>query len=634
MPQKEKQFESSDSARSGDVLQHVRTITLSESFELENGGVLPEVTVAFETFGQLSLNRDNAVLVCHALTGDSHLARHDENDTAGWWDIVVGPGKPIDTDRYFVICPNALGGCRGTTGPNSINPTSGKPYGADFPVITVGDIARVQKLVVDHFKIEQLLAVIGGSLGGHMAMQWAVLYPEMMRGTAALATSAHLTSQALAFDVVGRNAIASDPAYHGGQYYDKETKPNAGLAIARMLGHITYLSRESMMTKFDADRLQARDIATDFETKFSVGSYLAYQGDRFGERFDANSYSSLTMAMDLFNLGETHEKRVEMLGRSKCRWLVISYTSDWLFPTFQSKQVVDALIASDKPVSYCDIESPCGHDAFLLPNQLPIYGGLLRGFLENLRDEEEETDHLTACERPSSELGVRHNSPTSIFHDPSRIDYDSLVELIPEGASVLDLGCGNGGLLNQLHRRSCSGGQQVSASTQSSSAQQQASSRRLMGVEWDEQTVLSCVERGFDVVQSDLNEGLASFNDRQFDVVVLSQTLQTVMDVGRVLDEMLRVGRRGIVSFPNLAYHAYCEELVERGRAPRIDATDGFEWHNTPNVRFLSIADFMSFCESRGIQIHERIWLDTELGKKVEEFPNRNANLAILVLSK
>lgn len=617
MSPKENLFESSDSARSGTVLKHVRTVTLSEPLKLDSGGELSEVTVAFETYGKLSPNRDNAVLVCHALTGDSHVARHDENDDVGWWDIVVGPGKPIDTDRYFVICPNALGGCRGTTGPNSINPQTGKPYGADFPVITVGDIVRVQKLVVDHFEIPQLCAVVGGSLGGHMAMQWAVLFPEMVRGTAALATSAHLTSQALAFDVVGRNAITSDPAYHGGQYYDKDSKPNAGLAIARMLGHITYLSREAMMTKFDADRLQARDVATDFETKFSVGSYLAYQGDRFGERFDANSYNSLTMAMDLFNLGETHQKLVETLGRSQCRWLVISYTSDWLFPTFQSKQIVNALVASDKPVSYCDIESPCGHDAFLLPNQLPIYGGLLRGFLENLSNEE------ATCVSAAEESRTPHHAPTSIFHNPSRIDYDSLIELIPEGASVLDLGCGDGGLLQQLQQRSRSG-------------KHNPATRRLMGVEWDEQTILACVERGFDVVKSDLNEGLAAFNDRQFDVVVLSQTLQTVMDVGRVLDEMLRVGRRGIVSFPNLAYHAYCEELVKRGRAPRIDADamDGFEWYNTPNVRFLSIADFMAFCESRGIQIHERIWLDTELGTTVEESPNQNANLAILVLSK
>ncbi|MGD9128793.1 MAG: methionine biosynthesis protein MetW, partial [Planctomycetia bacterium] len=366
--------------------------------------------------------------------------------------------------------------------------------------------------------------------------------------------------------------------------------------------------------KFGADRLKARDVVTDFETKFSVGSYLAYQGNRFGERFDANSYSSLTMAMDLFNLGETREKRVETLARSQCRWLLVSYTSDWLFPPFQSRQLVDALIASDKRVSYCNIKSSCGHDAFLLPNELSIYGGLLRGFLENLYEEAEESGEVAP-----NELRARYHSPTSIFHDPSRIDYDSIVELIPEGASVLDLGCGNGGLLDQLRARS---------------KDQQPLHERLMGVEWDEQTVLSCVERGFDVVQSDLNEGLAAFNDRQFDVVVLSQTLQTVTDVERIIDEMLRVGERGIVSFPNLAYHAYCEELIERGRAPRIDADHGIEWHNTPNVRFLSIADFMAFCESRGIQIHDRIWLDTEQGKKVEESPNRNANLAILVISK
>jgi len=223
-------------------------------------------------------------LLCHALTGDSHVARHTADDAPGWWDLVVGPGKCIDTDRYFVICPNILGGCRGTTGPNSIQPSTGKPYGADFPVITVGDMVRVQRRLLEHLGIKRLLAVIGGSVGGHMVLTWATLFPDMVTGAVALATSPRLTSQALAFDIVGRNAILRDPAYQGGEYYGNGSGPAVGLALARMLGHITYLSAEAMTQKFDAQRLRPHEVRTQFETKFSVGSYLAYQGDKFVER--------------------------------------------------------------------------------------------------------------------------------------------------------------------------------------------------------------------------------------------------------------------------------------------------------------------------------------------------------------
>ncbi|HLA86081.1 MAG TPA: homoserine O-acetyltransferase [Thermoguttaceae bacterium] len=602
-------FQSSDTNRHAQRLKHVQTARFDQPFDLERGGCLPGVTIAYETYGQLSPARDNAVLLCHALSGDSHVARHDDQDDPGWWDIMVGPGKPIDTDRYFVVCPNILGGCRGTTGPNSLNPATGRPYGGDFPAITVGDMVRVQCLLIDHLQIERLLAVVGGSLGGNMTLDWAVRFPDRLAGAAALATSAQLTSQALAFDVVGRNAILRDPAYHNGQYYDKPDGPRVGLALARMLAHITYLSREAMMRKFGADRLAPRDIQTEFETHFSVGSYLAYQGDRFGERFDANSYLTLTMAIDLFNLGNSPQELVDALRNATCRWLLISYTSDWLFPPFQSRNLVNALIVDDKPVSYCNVETTCGHDAFLLPNDFASYGELVRAFLRNLTSPSSQDEPVAPDDGPSAPFP----NPRSIFHRQHRIDYDSIVELIPSDASVLDLGCGAGGLLSQLRRRG---------------------HRRLVGIERDERAILRCVRRGLDVVQADLNEGLAAFTDHQFDVVVLSQTLQTIIDVRRVLDEMLRVGRRAVVSFPNLGYELYRRQLADTGHAPRPDDGEGYQWHNTPNVRFLTIADFEAFCADQKITIHERIWLDTRKQERIQDDPNRNANLAILVLSR
>jgi len=602
----DKHFGSSDSARHARDLAHASFVSFDGPFHLERGGQLPSVSVAYETYGQLNPQRDNAVLICHAISGDSHVARHDEADDQGWWDIAVGPGKSIDTDRYFVICPNILGGCRGTTGPNTINPETGRAYGPDFPLITIGDIVKLQRQLVDHLEIERLLAVVGGSLGGHMALDWAARYPDMMAGTAAIATSPRLTSQALAFDVVGRNAIMQDPQYQSGRYYDQEPGPLVGLAIARMLGHITYLSRESMMQKFDADRLSPRDVATQFETRFSVGSYLAYQGDRFGERFDANSYITLSMAMDLFDLGSTHDELVRSLEPATCRWLVISYTSDWLFPAFQSQQIVDALLAGEKPVSYSNVESSCGHDAFLLPNDLDAYGAMVAGFLDNLNGSSDNGDAVHDGTRVDQ-------GPTSIFHDPDRLDYDSLAELISPGASVLDLGCGTGGLLSLLRQRGHD---------------------RIVGVELDEDAVVTCVRQGLDVVQADLNKGLSVFADGQFDYVVLSQTLQTVIDVRRVVNEMLRVGSRGIVSFPNLGYSKLRRQLAEAGRAPLVAVGGGTRWYDTQNVRFLTIADFDEFCHEEGIKIHEHVSLNTEDGCRVDDDPNLNADLAIVVLSK
>jgi homoserine O-acetyltransferase len=611
-------FDSSDSVRSLSPLRHAQQVTFAAPLSLQLGGQLPSVTVIYETYGQLNERRDNAVLVCHAISGDSHVARHDATDAPGWWDILVGPGKAIDTDRYFVMCSNILGGCRGTTGPNRMNPQTGQPYGADFPAITVGDMVNVQRRLIDHLGIDTLRAVIGGSLGGHQALTWAIHHPARVRGCMALATSPRLTSQALAFDVVGRNAILHDPGYCGGQYYDTapatnggagagaaSAGPAVGLALARMLAHITYLSRESMTAKFDPSRLQPKEIATAFEKKFSVGSYLAYQGHKFVERFDANSYVTLSMAMDLFDLGDTPERLQSAFAGSSCRWLVISFSSDWLFPPEQSQQIVDALIVANRPVSYCNVEASGGHDAFLLEEKLSIYGGLVHAFLANV-----DGNHTSIASPSVTPLTV--DEPTSIFH-AQRLDYDLILQLIPPAASVLDLGCGNGELLSQLRERGHS---------------------RLVGVELDEHAVLACVGRGLDVVQHDLEKGLAPFADRQFDVVVLSQTLQSIVDTEGIIDEMLRVGRCGIVSFPNFAYYKIREMLHDEGRSPKAHGVYQFEWYNTPNRRFPSIADVEDFCAAKQIYTHRKLYLDSETRQWITEDPNRNADVAIFVLSR
>ncbi|MGD0653207.1 MAG: homoserine O-acetyltransferase [Thermoguttaceae bacterium] len=623
-------FESSDSLRHARPLRYAQYVTFDEPLELELGGCLPQVTVVYETYGRLSARGDNAVLVCHALSGDSHVARHDDEDDPGWWDIVVGPGKAIDTDRYFVVCPNILGGCRGTTGPNSVNPETGRPYGADFPVITVGDIVESQRRLIDHLGIGRLRGAVGASLGGNMVLTWATRCGDRLAGAIAVGTSARLTSQAMAFDIVGRNAIIRDPAYHNGQYYDQGHGPVVGLAIARMLGHITYLSLEAMTQKFDALRLAPREVQTQFETKFSVGSYLAYQGDRFGERFDSNSYITLTTAIDLFDLGNTTQQLIEAFRPAQCRWLMMSFTSDWLFPPFQTQQMVDALIADDKPVSYCNVRTDCGHDAFLLPNELKTYGELMAAFLANLDayfplhlgdshcsplplgEGKGEGGPLAATAVAPPEGESRAHGPRSIFHH-HRLDYNTILELIPPGSSVLDLGCGTGGLLARLRERGpC----------------------RVMGIELDEQAILACVRRGLDVVQADLNQGLPAFADGQFDFVVLSQTLQTVMDAPRVLADMLRVGRKSIVSFPNIAYKSHRRQLSEEGRSPHGHALQNFRWYDTPNVRFLSISDFEEFCREHRFNILQQIALDTEAEVQVQDDPNLNADLAIVVLGR
>jgi homoserine O-acetyltransferase/O-succinyltransferase len=332
---------------------------------LESGESLSSPTLAYETYGRLNREKGNAILVCHALSGDAHVAGfHEGDERPGWWDAFIGPGKALDTDRYFVICSNVIGGCKGSTGPASTNPATGKPYGAKFPVITIRDMVHAQKLLVDHLGIGQLYAVVGGSMGGMQVLQWTVDFPGHMKKAVVIAATGYSTPQQIAFNEVGRKAILSDPHWNNGDYYGKAL-PSHGLALARMVGHITYLSNESMHEKFGR-ALQGKDrIGFDFSTDFKVESYLHHQGDTFTKRFDANTYLYVTKAIDYFDLTKDGSLTTGLAG-VKAAFLVISVSSDWLYPPYQSQEILSALTTNEAEVHYCEIRSNYGHDAFLL----------------------------------------------------------------------------------------------------------------------------------------------------------------------------------------------------------------------------------------------------------------------------
>ncbi|MEQ9145796.1 MAG: homoserine O-acetyltransferase [Parvibaculaceae bacterium] len=350
---------------------------------LDCGVDLSPITIAYNTYGTLNAEKTNAVLVCHALTGDQHAANpHPATGKDGWWHRMIGPGKPIDTDRFFVLCPNVIGGCQGTTGPESLNPATGKPYGLDFPVITIADMVRAQALLIDHLGIDTLFCVAGGSMGGMQALQWASAYPDRVFSAIPLATAARHSAQNIAFHEVGRQAIQADPDWHGGAYYEHGTRPQKGLAVARMAAHITYMSESSLFQKFDRNLQDREEITYGFGPDFQIESYLRHQGFTFVDRFDANSYLYITRAMDYFDLAADHEGSLPLAFKeTKTRFCIVSFTSDWHYPTSYNKQIVHALNAVAANVSFVEIESDKGHDAFLLEE--PEMFSTLRGFIDS-----------------------------------------------------------------------------------------------------------------------------------------------------------------------------------------------------------------------------------------------------------
>ena len=349
---------------------------------MDAGVSLSPVTIAYQTYGTLNAAKSNAVLICHALTGDQHVAnRHPLTGKPGWWESMVGPGMPIDTERYFVICSNVIGGCMGTTGPASTNPATGKPYGLDLPVVTIRDMVRAQAMLIDRLGIDQLFCVAGGSMGGMQVLQWAALYPERVFCAMPIAAASRHSSQNIAFHEVGRQAVMADPDWQGGRYFETGRQPVKGLAVARMAAHITYMSDETLHRKFGR-KLQNRHAPTfSFDADFQVESYLRHQGSIFVERFDANSYLYMTRAMDYFDLAADYGGSLARAFRAtKTRFCVVSFTSDWLFPTSDSRAIVHALNAGGASVSFVEIETDKGHDAFLL--DVPEFIATTSGFLD------------------------------------------------------------------------------------------------------------------------------------------------------------------------------------------------------------------------------------------------------------
>jgi homoserine O-acetyltransferase/O-succinyltransferase len=352
--------------------------------KLRSGATLPSYEIAYETYGELNASRTNAVLVCHALNASHHVAGYyeGERDNVGWWDNLVGPGKPLDTRRFFVVGNNYLGSCFGSTGPASINPASGKPWGAEFPVVTVEDWVEAQKRLADQLGIERFAAIIGGSLGAMQALQWTLSYPERVRHALVIAAAPKLSAQNIAFNEVARQAIMTDPDFHGGHYYEKGVVPGRGLRIARMIGHITYLSNDAMMEKFGR-LLRRATLGFDFDIDFEIESYLRYQGDKFSSYFDANTYLRITKALDYFDpAADFGGDLTAALERAKAAFLVVSFKSDWRFAPERSREIVRALLDNRRIVSYLEIDAPGGHDAFLLEDAR--YHAALRAYFGNI----------------------------------------------------------------------------------------------------------------------------------------------------------------------------------------------------------------------------------------------------------
>ena len=359
--------------------------TFNEGLKLQCGQLLAPITLRYETYGTLSPNADNAILIEHALSGDAHVAGYysESDEKPGWWDTMVGPGKTFDTNKYFIVCSNVIGGCSGSTGPGSINPATGTRYGMDFPFVTIADMVHAQKKLMDHLGIRKWLCVAGGSMGGMQVLRWALLYPDGMESIIPIATTSRISAQSIAFNWVGREAIMSDPEWNGGHYTDQ---PDRGLAIARMLAHITYLSEESMRRKFGRKLQSATDYSFDFDKDFSVESYLEHQGMRFVDRFDANAYLYITRAIDYFDVADkSNGDLAKGLAPIQCKTLVVSFSSDWLFPPEQSREMVRGMLKNGLDVTYCNIKSSYGHDAFLLEDD--TLGRLISNFLANVKPE-------------------------------------------------------------------------------------------------------------------------------------------------------------------------------------------------------------------------------------------------------
>jgi len=552
----------------GVIAPKKRKLKLPEGgLRLAYGGVLKEVEVQYEECGA-PIRSDNVIYICHALTGDAHVAgiKPGEEKPSGWWEGMIGPGRAIDTNRYHIICANVLGGCSGTTGPMSINPDTGKPYGSTFPQYSFDDAIDVFRMLLKELGITHLAALIGGSYGGLQVVNWMTRFPEDMDRVCLIATSANLNTQAIAFSVMSRNSITDDPAWKGGDYYlEGDGKgPKVGLAAARQLAHITYLSRELLQEKFHRDlqknfvEAPAADRAERdrlFKTYFQIESYLDYQAMKFVRRFDANSYLHITRSMDLSDPCDKFGSLDAAFARVTAKTLVCSYENDILFPAWQSKEIVAALMKANRPVSYCHLESGTGHDSFL--TDIEHLSKILGGFLSD--------------------------RPVQVMKWQERL-YRNIVKMVPKNARVIDIGCGDGTLLDVLRKTRQTTG---------------------VGVELDVERYAEAIADGHDVLFDDVDDdGIECAPDKRFDVAIVSDTLQEVKNPRGLLHEALRLADEAIVTFPNFAAYRIRLTLAFTGRLP-VSKQLPFQWYDTPNIHCITLKDFTALCEKEGIEIRQ-----------------------------
>ncbi len=534
--------------------------------KLAYGGVLKEIEVAYEECGA-PIGDDNVIYICHALTGDAHVAgiKPGEEKPSGWWEEMVGPGRAFDTNRFHIVCANVLGGCQGTTGPMSVNPDTGKPYGSSFPQYNFDDCVDVFRMLLKQLGVKRLAALVGGSYGGLQVVNWMTRYPDEIDKVCLIATSAQLNTQAIAFSVMSRNSITDDPNWKGGDYYlEGDGKgPKAGLAAARQLAHITYLSRELLQQKFGR-RLQQNfvDAPTEeraerdrlFKTYFQIESYLDYQAMKFVKRFDANSYLHITRSMDLYDPCDRYGSMDAAFARVKSRVLVVSYENDILFPWWQSKEIAASLKRGGKSVSYCHLESGTGHDSFLT-----------------------DIEHLSKVVG-----GFLGNREVKVMKWQERL-HRNVLSMVREGSKVVDIGCGDGTLLDVLRARKGVKGD---------------------GVEIDVDRYEEAIADGNDVIWEDVDEGLSVIPDGHYDTAVVSDTLQEVRNPRGLLREALRIADEAIVTFPNFAAYRIRLTLALKGRLP-VSKQLPFQWYDTPNIHLITLKDFRALCDKEGIEILE-----------------------------
>lgn len=546
----------------GPVSVHDQKLPLGpEGFILESGKSLPEVSIRYETYGTLNPDKSNVIWICSPLTADAHVAGfyNPDDKHVGWWDALIGKGKAVDTDKFFVVCSNILGGCKGSTGPASIDPRTGKPYGSTFPTITIGDMVKAQKLLADTLGIQSFYCIIGGSMGGFQAMKWAIYYPEIIDRIVLIATSPGFSAQALGFEIVGRDVITQDPNYNNGDYYDKQI-PATGLSNARKLAHITYLSAKGMESRFTRS-----DIRIEHPEKFYSGSsletYLEHQGSKFVDRFDANSYLHIAHATDTFDLATEYGSLENAFKNVKATFLNVNLSSDWLFPPNESRKITEALLNAGKVVTSLELDTNFGHDGFLI--ECGALGMAISRFL-------------------GGHIGEIQATGTPAFH--SEKDISIIDALIPAKASILDLGAGDGLLIDTLWKKKKVTG---------------------VGVEKNFANILRCIERDVPVIEKKLNlKALESFADNSFDYAVFNRTLPEVRNQRLILREIMRIAKHAIITFPNFGSWEMRWALCYHGRMPKSPEFP-YEWYETPNIHCFTYRDFVRLAEAEKLEIEK-----------------------------